>query len=175
MTPASSRSVIRSARWPCPRSTSCGIGRPILPGLTHQISPGFRCFSILNGVVVGLCNMPQSVHSTVISFRNAWFSRVSAPHKPPFSTSQISHSLPIWCVSPADSATCFGVYYSAKHQCLISHGELEIARLKLSGEVAWSSAARISSRGLLNCIPTTSKQSTSIERSIAWTSRPDIR
>jgi hypothetical protein len=39
-----------------------------------------------------------------------------------------------------DTATCFGVYYSAKHQCLISHGELEIARLSLSGEVAWSSA-----------------------------------
>jgi hypothetical protein len=38
-----------------------------------------------------------------------------------------------------DTATCFGVYYSAKHHCLISHGELEIARLSLSGEVAWSS------------------------------------
>jgi hypothetical protein len=38
-----------------------------------------------------------------------------------------------------DSATCFGVYYSVKHQCLISHGELEIARVNFAGEVAWSS------------------------------------
>lgn len=38
-----------------------------------------------------------------------------------------------------DTATCFGVYYSAKHHCLISHGELEIARLSLSGDVEWSS------------------------------------
>jgi hypothetical protein len=37
-----------------------------------------------------------------------------------------------------DTATCFGVYYSAKHDCLISHGELEIARVTLSGEVVWS-------------------------------------
>jgi hypothetical protein len=38
-----------------------------------------------------------------------------------------------------DTATCFGIYYSAKHQCLISHGELEIARISLAGDVAWSS------------------------------------
>jgi hypothetical protein len=39
-----------------------------------------------------------------------------------------------------DCATCFGVYYLAKHDCLISHGELEIVRLALSGEVAWTAA-----------------------------------
>jgi hypothetical protein len=38
-----------------------------------------------------------------------------------------------------DHATFFGVYYSANHNCLISHGELEIARVSLSGEVVWSS------------------------------------
>jgi hypothetical protein len=37
-----------------------------------------------------------------------------------------------------DCVTCFGVYHSAKHLCLISHGELEIARVNLTGEVAWS-------------------------------------
>jgi len=37
-----------------------------------------------------------------------------------------------------DTATCFGVYFSAKHDCLISHGELEIARVSLSGEILWS-------------------------------------
>ncbi len=38
-----------------------------------------------------------------------------------------------------DDATCFGVHFSAKHDCLISHGELEIARVSLSGEVGWRS------------------------------------
>ncbi len=38
-----------------------------------------------------------------------------------------------------DFATCFGVYFSTKHDCLISHGECEIARVSLSGEVVWSS------------------------------------
>jgi hypothetical protein len=38
-----------------------------------------------------------------------------------------------------DAATCFGVYYSANHYSLISHGELEIVRISLSGEVAWNS------------------------------------
>lgn len=47
-----------------------------------------------------------------------------------------------------DTATCFGVYHSAKHNCLISHGELEIVRLSLTGEVAWcSSGADIFSEG----------------------------
>jgi len=36
-----------------------------------------------------------------------------------------------------DTATCFGVYYSAKHHSLISHGELEIVRISLSGEITW--------------------------------------
>jgi hypothetical protein len=30
--------------------------------------------------------------------------------------------------------------YSTKHHCLISHGELEISRVSLAGEVAWSFA-----------------------------------
>jgi hypothetical protein len=48
-----------------------------------------------------------------------------------------------------DTATCFGVYYSAKHDCLISHGELEIARVSRSGEIEWSSSGEdIFSEGL---------------------------
>jgi hypothetical protein len=48
-----------------------------------------------------------------------------------------------------DWATCFGVYFSANHYCLISHGELEIARVRLSGEVVWSSGgADIFSEGI---------------------------
>lgn len=48
-----------------------------------------------------------------------------------------------------DHATCFGVYFSASHYCLIPHGELEIARVSLSGEVVWSSSgADIFSEGI---------------------------
>ncbi len=41
-----------------------------------------------------------------------------------------------------DAATCFGVYYSDEHECLLSHGELEICRLTLSGEVVWSTGGK---------------------------------
>lgn len=41
-----------------------------------------------------------------------------------------------------DSATCFGVLYSAKHNCLISHGELDIARIELDGAVTWNQSGR---------------------------------
>lgn len=37
-----------------------------------------------------------------------------------------------------DSATCFGVYDSPTIGGLISHGELEIARVTYSGEIIWS-------------------------------------
>lgn len=36
-----------------------------------------------------------------------------------------------------DLATCFGIHYSPEHNCLISHGEIEIARLSLDGEIQW--------------------------------------
>jgi hypothetical protein len=39
-----------------------------------------------------------------------------------------------------DTATCFGVYLVAALDCLITHGECEITRLSLSGEVAWSTS-----------------------------------
>jgi hypothetical protein len=29
------------------------------------------------------------------------------------------------------------VYYSPQHHCLLSHGELEIARVSLSGDIIW--------------------------------------
>jgi hypothetical protein len=43
----------------------------------------------------------------------------------------------IWATK-VDQASCFGVYYSPVHDCLLSHGELEVARLNLRGEVVWS-------------------------------------
>ena len=41
-----------------------------------------------------------------------------------------------------DSATCFGVYYLSSFNCLISHGELAISRITLSGEIVWSQSGK---------------------------------
>jgi hypothetical protein len=41
-----------------------------------------------------------------------------------------------------DSATCFGVYYCPQHDCLLSHGEVAIARVSLSGEILWSASGK---------------------------------
>lgn len=37
-----------------------------------------------------------------------------------------------------DTATCFGVHHSKKHQCYISHGELNVARVSYAGAIEWS-------------------------------------
>ena len=42
-----------------------------------------------------------------------------------------------WAIK-VDTATCFGVYYFPQDDCLLSHGELEIARVSLSGQIVWS-------------------------------------
>ena len=42
----------------------------------------------------------------------------------------------------ADSATCFGVYDAPGYASIISHGELEIARLSYSGQLLWSGSGR---------------------------------
>ena len=41
-----------------------------------------------------------------------------------------------------DTATCFGVYYCPQHECLLSHGELEIARVRLTGEIVWAASGK---------------------------------
>jgi hypothetical protein len=41
-----------------------------------------------------------------------------------------------------DWATCFGVYFSPKHNCLLSHGELEISRIELDGRIVWQTGGR---------------------------------
>ena len=41
-----------------------------------------------------------------------------------------------------DPATCFGLYDAPTYTSLISHGELEIARLSYTGELLWSRGGR---------------------------------
>jgi hypothetical protein len=44
----------------------------------------------------------------------------------------------VW-TTRVDSALCFGIYYEPVRHALISHGELEIARIGLDGRVLWQS------------------------------------
>jgi hypothetical protein len=41
-----------------------------------------------------------------------------------------------------DAATCFGIYDATGYASIISHGELEIARLSYSGQLIWSASGR---------------------------------
>ncbi len=43
----------------------------------------------------------------------------------------------VWSTQ-VDIATCFGIYWDNARRALISHGEIEIARLSLDGNVIWS-------------------------------------
>lgn len=53
----------------------------------------------------------------------------------------------IWSTR-VDAATCFGIYWDKHRAALISHGELEIARLSPHGELIWqASGADIFSEG----------------------------
>ena len=47
----------------------------------------------------------------------------------------------IW-YTKADPATCFGVYDAPAFQSIVSHGELEMARLNYSGKVLWTASGR---------------------------------
>ncbi|WDD91209.1 hypothetical protein Bsp3421_001111 [Burkholderia sp. FERM BP-3421] len=54
----------------------------------------------------------------------------------------LSLSLPhrlVWATQ-VDVATCFGILWDGTRAVLISHGELEIARLSLQGEVMWTTS-----------------------------------
>lgn len=43
----------------------------------------------------------------------------------------------LWAIQ-VDSATCFGIHHSYKYNCLISHGEMQIARVDFNGKILWS-------------------------------------
>jgi hypothetical protein len=60
----------------------------------------------------------------------------------PFMCSLQLPSLELSWKAEVDSATCFGVYYSEKHNCFISHGELEITRVEHGGKVLWQSGGK---------------------------------
>jgi hypothetical protein len=55
----------------------------------------------------------------------------------PFMASVALPSLELNWATQTDDATCFGVYESPNHNCLLSHGELLIARVTHRGTIVW--------------------------------------
>lgn len=49
-------------------------------------------------------------------------------------------NLKLMWATVVDQATCFGIHYEPKRGALISHGELDIARLDENGKILWSSS-----------------------------------
>lgn len=47
----------------------------------------------------------------------------------------------VWATK-VDTATCFGAYRAPEFDGLISHGELEIARVSLDGQILWAAGGR---------------------------------
>ena len=60
----------------------------------------------------------------------------------PFLCSLCIPTLELELSTKVDFATCFGVYYSEKHNCFISHGELVIARVEHDGKLLWQSGGK---------------------------------
>ncbi|WP_231716743.1 hypothetical protein [Burkholderia ubonensis] len=52
----------------------------------------------------------------------------------------LSSPHPLVWSTRVDMATCFGIYWESDRAALISHGEIEIARLSLQGKVMWSAS-----------------------------------
>lgn len=58
----------------------------------------------------------------------------------------------VWATK-VDSATCFGVHAIPESSDIISHGELEIARLSAEGRIMWSSSGRDIFSGEIKVLP----------------------
>ena len=70
-------------------------------------------------------------HSAII-FDSACFIAIG-----PFIASLSLPTLDLIWSTQTDDATCFGIHKPPTHNCLISHGELLIARLPLTGTIVW--------------------------------------
>ena len=56
----------------------------------------------------------------------------------PYVASLSLPTLEVLWSTQVDSATCFGVHPTVDGTSLISHGELEVSRLTLAGEILWT-------------------------------------
>lgn len=51
-------------------------------------------------------------------------------------------SLDVQWFQEVDFASCFGIFYLEDHNCIISHGEVDIVRISLDGVIEWRASGR---------------------------------
>lgn len=51
-----------------------------------------------------------------------------------------------------DWGTCFGIHWDRSHEALVSHGELQISRLSLTGDEIWTASGADIFTGELRCL-----------------------
>ncbi|MCX4151514.1 MULTISPECIES: hypothetical protein [Paraburkholderia] len=96
-------------------------------------------------VVVGADGGCSSVHDRSALVLNDKLYLAVGDHAACLSLSS-PHGL-VWSTR-VDMATCFGLYWESSRGFLISHGELEISRLSLEGDLVWqASGADVFSEG----------------------------
>lgn len=108
-----------------------------------------RCFKDdqeVGSTILGAGGGASGVHSrSVVVVDDRCFVAVG-----PFAVALQLPSLTLLWSSEVDSATCFGLYVSSDGKALLSHGELEVARVSFGGEILWqASGADIFSEGLV--------------------------
>lgn len=72
-----------------------------------------------------------------------------------------------------DTATCLGIYFDEVSGALISHGEMEIARLSADESIVWRTVGPMFSLRDLPFILSSSKSSTSMERPTGFAAKTD--
>lgn len=98
---------------------------------------GVRCWKdgeVVGSAVLGASGGATGVHdSSAVIARSQCFVAVG-----PCVAALALPTLALVWSTEVDAATCFGVYSSSDTQALISHGELEVARLTFGGAVVWT-------------------------------------
>ncbi len=130
-----------------------------VPGYEHQLTMGgrglltsrhgVRCLK--QDVVVGSALLvsgggPSAVHVRSVAVVDGTCFVAVGPYIVALAIPDLSV---VWC-REVDSATCFGIHVTADRGSLISHGELEVSRLTLSGDILWQAGgADVFSGGLV--------------------------
>jgi hypothetical protein len=108
------------------------MGEPRLLTSRHAVL-SFRGDQLLSSLLLGSSGGPSGVHDrSILVLNNNCFAAVG----PKIVALSIPDLDVIW-ECDVDEATCFGVYAAPDGAALISHGELDIARVTLSGAVVW--------------------------------------
>ncbi|MDP1589782.1 MAG: hypothetical protein Q8M07_18660 [Prosthecobacter sp.] len=132
------RSSVRSAGNSCAQEEECFLGDDkYRPSSRHQMVVKHGD-AVLASRVLLASGGATGVHSrSAIVIGDTCFAAVG-----PFVCALKLPTLELLWHVLADTATCFGVYDAPVYKSIISHGELEIARLNYLGQVLWSAGGR---------------------------------